>query len=164
MGEGGREWVCVFVWSVWWVREAERCPGCLVVAIELLSYVQCFSDPMDCSPTGSSIHRISQARILEQVTISFSRGIFPTQRSNLCLLHWQVDSLLLSYQGIPDQVVWREVNKNLELPSILVDVSHFWMGRGLDGADMKPKKLIKASGGPVQVGEAWGSEDRGGWL
>ena len=109
---------------------------------------------MDCSPTGSSIHRISQARILEQVTISFSRGIFPTQRSNLCLLHWQVDSLLLSYQGIPDQVVWREVNKNLELPSILVDVSHFWMGRGLDGADMKPKKLIKASGGPVQVGEA----------
>ena len=29
---------------------------------------------MDCSPSGSSVHRISQARILEWVAISFSRG------------------------------------------------------------------------------------------
>ena len=28
-------------------------------------------DPMDCSPPGSSVHRISQARILEWVAISF---------------------------------------------------------------------------------------------
>ena len=32
------------------------------------------SDPMDCSLPGSSGHGISQARILELVTISFSRG------------------------------------------------------------------------------------------
>ena len=32
------------------------------------------SDPMDCSPPGSSIHGIFQARILEWATISFSRG------------------------------------------------------------------------------------------
>ena len=31
-------------------------------------------DPVDCSLPGSSIHGISQARILEQVAISFSRG------------------------------------------------------------------------------------------
>ena len=31
-------------------------------------------DPMDCSPPGSSVHRILQARILEWVAISFSRG------------------------------------------------------------------------------------------
>ena len=31
-------------------------------------------DPMDCSPPGPSIHGILQARILEWVTISFSRG------------------------------------------------------------------------------------------
>ena len=31
------------------------------------------SDPMDCSPPGSSIRRIVQARILEWVAISFSR-------------------------------------------------------------------------------------------
>ena len=38
---------------------------------------------MDCGPPGSSVHGISQARILEWVTISFSRdltspGIQPT--------------------------------------------------------------------------------------
>ena len=31
-------------------------------------------DPMDCSPPGSSIHGIFQARILEWVAILFSRG------------------------------------------------------------------------------------------
>ena len=31
-------------------------------------------DPMDCSPPGPSVHGISQARILEWVAISFSRG------------------------------------------------------------------------------------------
>ena len=31
-------------------------------------------DPMDCSPPGSSVYGISQARILKWVDISFSRG------------------------------------------------------------------------------------------
>ena len=31
-------------------------------------------DPMDCSPPGSSVHGISEARILEWVAISFFRG------------------------------------------------------------------------------------------
>ena len=31
-------------------------------------------DPMDCSPQGSSVHEILQARILEWVAILFSRG------------------------------------------------------------------------------------------
>ena len=44
-------------------------------------------DPMDCSPLGSPVHGILQARILEWVTISSSSL---TQESNphlLCLLH-----------------------------------------------------------------------------
>ena len=32
------------------------------------------SDPKDCSPPGSSVHRIIQARILGWVDISFYRG------------------------------------------------------------------------------------------
>ena len=32
-------------------------------------------DPMDCSPAGSSVHRILQARILEWVAIPFSRDV-----------------------------------------------------------------------------------------
>ena len=35
-------------------------------------------DPMDCSPPGSSVHGISQARILERVAISFSPGSVQT--------------------------------------------------------------------------------------
>ena len=31
-------------------------------------------DPMDCSPPGSSVHEILQARVLEWVAISYSRG------------------------------------------------------------------------------------------
>ena len=36
-------------------------------------------DPMDCSPQGSSVHGIIQARILERVAISYSRGSSQTR-------------------------------------------------------------------------------------
>ena len=35
-----------------------------------LSHVWLFSDPMDCSPPGSSVHGIFQARILEWAAIN----------------------------------------------------------------------------------------------
>ena len=35
--------------------------------------------PMDCSPPGSSVHGILQARILERVPISYSRGSYRTR-------------------------------------------------------------------------------------
>ena len=41
----------------------------------LLSRVWLFCDPMDCSLPGSYVHGISQARILEQIAISYSRGL-----------------------------------------------------------------------------------------
>ena len=43
-------------------------------------------DPMDCSPPGSPVHGIFQARLLEWVAISSSRR-FPDQGLNLCLLN-----------------------------------------------------------------------------
>ena len=50
-------------------------------------------DPMDCSPPGSSVHRILQARILEWVAISFSRGCSqPRDQTQVSAL--QADSLL----------------------------------------------------------------------
>ena len=55
---------------------------------------------MDSSQPGFSVHGIFQVRILEWVAISFSKGIFPTQGLNPCLLqfqHQQVDSLSLSH-------------------------------------------------------------------
>ena len=44
-----------------------------------------FADPMDCSPPGSSVHRILQARVLEWVVILL-QGIFLTLVLNLGLL------------------------------------------------------------------------------
>ena len=41
-----------------------------------LSRVWVFYDPMDCSPPGSSVHGTSQARTLEWVAMSSSRGSF----------------------------------------------------------------------------------------
>ena len=44
-------------------------------------------DPMDYSPSNSSVHGILQARILEWVTMPFFQGIFLNWASNPCLLH-----------------------------------------------------------------------------
>ena len=41
---------------------------------EVVQSCRTLCDPMDCSLPGSSVHGILQARILEWVTISFSRG------------------------------------------------------------------------------------------
>ena len=55
-----------------------------------------------CNSRCSSLHGISQARILEWVDHFLFQGIFPTQASNPHLLHWQMYSLLLSHQGSPN--------------------------------------------------------------
>ena len=57
-------------------------------------------DPMDCSPPGSSVHGILQARILEWAAISFSRGSSqPKNRTHSPAL--QADSLLTEPPGKP---------------------------------------------------------------
>ena len=73
-----------------------------------LSVVSNSYDTMDCSPPGSSVHRISQGREIP------SPRIFPTQGSNLSLglskpespanaelQHWQADSLPAEPSGKP---------------------------------------------------------------
>ena len=60
---------CMIPWST---NIGASCWGVVCV----LSYVW-LCDPMDCSPSGCSVHGISQARILEWVAISLSRGSSP---------------------------------------------------------------------------------------
>ena len=50
-----------------WARKME-------VKVLLAQSCLTLCDPMDCSPPGSSVHGISQSRILEWVASSFSRG------------------------------------------------------------------------------------------
>ena len=62
-------------------------------------------DTMDCSPPGSSVHGIFQARILHWVAISYSRESFRTRDQNPCLLRWQADPLPLSHKGSPSLAI-----------------------------------------------------------
>ena len=74
-------------------------------------------DPMDCNPSGASVHRISQARIWNVLPFPSPGDLLnPTQGSNphlLGLLLWQVVSSPLSHLGnlmllqIQIQVEWR---------------------------------------------------------
>ena len=60
------------------------------MSAQSLSHAQLFVTPWTAA---------HQARILEWVAISFSRGIFPTQRLNLGLLHFRQILYHLNHQG-----------------------------------------------------------------
>ena len=71
----------------------------LAHSLLLLSRVQLSVTPMDCSPPGSSVHGIFQARILEWVPSSYFRGSSCPRdwtHSILHLLLWQADSVWLT--------------------------------------------------------------------
>ena len=72
-------------------------------AVRACSVLSDSCDLMNYSPPGSSVHRISQARILELIAISSSRGSsqpgdFPNPGIEFTSPAWQVGSLPLSYQ------------------------------------------------------------------
>ena len=60
-------------------------------------------DPIDWSPSGSSVHGILQAKMLQWVAIPSSRGSSqPRGRTRVsCLLPWQTGSLPLAPPGKP---------------------------------------------------------------
>ena len=56
-------------------------------------------NPVDCSPPGSPVHGVLEARVLMWVAVPFSRGSSLTQGLNpylLCLLYWQEGFLPLA--------------------------------------------------------------------
>ena len=57
-------------------------------------------DPLDCSPPGSSVHGILQARILEWVAISFSRGSSqPRDQTQVSCIRGRRFNLLATREG-----------------------------------------------------------------
>ena len=68
--------------------------GAVCTRAELLQPCPTLCDPMDCSPSSSSVHSIVQAGILEWVAVPSSRWSSQGLNPHLsCLLHWQVGSL-----------------------------------------------------------------------
>ena len=61
--------------------------------------------PFNCSPPGSSVNGISQARILELSCHPLLQGTFPTQGSNPGLLHCKQILYQLSCLGNPC-IIW----------------------------------------------------------
>ena len=55
-----------------WATREVLAQVCVCVLVVQSCLTHC--DPMDCSPPGFSVHEILQARILEWIAISFSRG------------------------------------------------------------------------------------------
>ena len=83
--------VCVCVCA----RAHARVCMCMCARTMMLQFCWTLCDPVDCSPPGSSVRGIPQARILEWVAMPSSRdlpnaGIEPCL---LCLPHWQAGSL-----------------------------------------------------------------------
>ena len=77
----------------------------------MCSVVADFLQPLDCSPPGSSVHGILQARIKNtRMGCHFLQEIFPTQGSNLHLLHF----LFLSLFNL--------LSRNLENPYTLTEL------------------------------------------
>ena len=77
------------------------CVSCCCLVVQSCPAV---CDPMDCSPPGPSVHRISQAGILEHAAMSFSRGSsWPRQCSPITLSapHCGCSSLFPSYLLCP---------------------------------------------------------------
>ena len=62
-------------------------------------------NPMDCSPSGSSIHGVLQARILEWVAIPFSRDL-PDPGIELRSPVLQADSLVSEPPGKSSVIMW----------------------------------------------------------
>ena len=63
-------------WKCWVLIIGNSRPPCTCICYCCLVAKSCLTlcDPMDCGPPGSSIHGISQARLLEWVAVSVSRG------------------------------------------------------------------------------------------
>ena len=102
----------LFTCSCWVVLPSDvtflfHCSLCCPMCEWMFSPVRLFVTPWTVTHQAPLFMEFSRQRILEWVAISFSRGIFPTQGSNqcvlhlLCLLHWQVDSLPLCHSPTP---------------------------------------------------------------
>ena len=99
-------------------------------------------DPVDCNSPISSVHGIVQAKILEWVAISYSRGASRPrdQTSLLCLLRWQADCLPLCHLGSPLNLLsWLnpKLDSVLELHTCVI----FLTNHGINFARRLQKRL-----------------------
>ena len=121
-----------------------RDPRCSVC---ILSCVLLFCNPIDCSPPGSSVHGILQARILEWVAISLSRGS-SWPRDQTCV-SWQVSSLPLGHLESP-RIDYQQESAYLSAYVVIrlevVETTSLWKGLSiLIHTELKEDSTFQAS-------------------
>ena len=84
----GSPYICMYMCLCIYAAAAKSLQSCLTLC-----------DPMVCSPPGSSVHVDSPGKNTGVRCHAFLQGIFPTQGSNLGLLHCRQILYQLSYQG-----------------------------------------------------------------
>ena len=81
-------------------------------------------NPKDCSPPGSSVHQLLQARILEWVAMPFSRGSSRIVRSYSVRLHFSPTLI--------ESMSWTLPSKNPQSQSTAAGTLHNTRGRYLN--------------------------------
>ena len=96
----------------------------------VVKVLQSLSNPVNCSPPGSSVHGILQARILEWVAVPFSRGSSQprdwTQVSFIAsgfLTIWATKEALMN-------LCWHHINNYLK--SVVYIIVHIDVGHSVD--------------------------------
>ena len=135
---------CIIVWvdvvEATWVGIVWGFSSCEHKWIPHTDYEYVFSHvqlcgPITCSPPGSSVHGIFQARNTGAGHHFLLQATFPTQGSNLhllCLLHWQADSLPLAPPGKPHtddhgkSALWRLLIQRVGSPKISCEPKTFF--------------------------------------
>ena len=112
---------------------------CACMHAQLLSYVQLFVTPMDCRPPGFSVHGIFQARILEWIATSSSRGSSrPSDQTRVScvscigrwiLYHWTTWQILILSPWIKLYLTQRLISQWGEpIHSSLIETTSFLFG------------------------------------
>ena len=94
--------------------------GVLCLCVQLLQSCLTLYDLMDCSPPGSSVHGILQARILAWVAMLSSRGV-PDPRiisASPMSPALQADSLPLSHRGRPTMEHFSAIKRYKIMPFV----------------------------------------------
>ena len=90
-----------------WIEEVKLSPGLVEMKVKVLVAQSCLTlcNPMDCSPPGSSVHRIFHARMLEWVAMP-SPGDRPNPGIKPRSPALQADSLPAEIPGKPSEEVF----------------------------------------------------------
>ena len=115
-------------------------------------------DPTDCSPPGSSVHGIFQARILEWIAISFSRGSsWPRNWTQVSCIagrfftDWAMREAR-SRARRSNQSILKEISPGCSLEGLMLKLKLQYFGHLMQRADSLEK---------TDAGRDWRQEEKG---